>query len=58
MADCDMAKTVSPTPRKPSTTERNVGSAIAAVSGLRSIQCQAEIRHRVLQALTQIQSNA
>jgi len=32
-ADCDMAKTESPTLRKLSTIERTVGSVIAAVSG-------------------------
>ena len=42
MTDCDMAKTESPTLRKPSTTERIVGSVIAAVSGLEKVQRQVE----------------
>ena len=57
MADCDIAKTVSPTPRKPSTTERKVGSVIAVVSGLGNVRCQAGIRHQELRVLTRTRLN-
>jgi len=46
MDDCDIAKTVSPTPRKLSTIERTVGSVMAAVSGLENVQRQAGVRHQ------------
>jgi len=57
IADCDMAKTVSPTPRKPSTIERIVGSEMAAVSGLGNVQYQDRMLNQEIRAPTRTQSN-